>query len=68
MVQLASLDLFNLLSYTTQDHPSRDGTIYRGLGPAATNINLLNVHIDMLTGQSDGGSSSVEAPTSQVTL
>lgn len=40
IVQLASLDLFNLLSYTTQDHRSRDGTIYRGLGPAATNINL----------------------------
>ena len=40
----------------------RDGAAHSGLGPPTSIINQENSSTGMFTGQSDGGSSSIEVP------
>lgn len=55
--------LLNQLSYTIQDPLPRSGTAQSGTNPPVTVNNQENAP-QILTGQSDGGSSSLEAPSS----
>lgn len=55
------------LSKIHQDHLLEDGTTYSGLGPPTPIINKENTPMNTPTEQSDGGNSSVQVPSSQVT-
>lgn len=61
--------LFSLLSYTIQDGQPRDGNTHNGLGPPISIIDQENVPQAYLqAGHYDGSSSSIEDPSSHVTL
>lgn len=60
----ASLILLSLLSYLTQDHLPRSGTVHRELSPPISASNEENAPTCMPTGQSDEGKSSVSIPSS----
>lgn len=60
-------DLLSLLSYATQDHLSSDGTTNSGLVSPILIIKQQDAPTDLPTGQSGGGSSSIEVASSPVT-
>lgn len=56
--------LLSLLSYTSQDHMLRGSTAHSELVPPISIINQENDPMDLPVAQSDGGTFSVEVPSS----
>lgn len=62
------LSLTFLATYMAQDYLPRSGTIHSGLDTFPSINSQGKSHTDKPTGQSDGGSCSVEVPSSYMTL
>lgn len=67
LLACSHVDLLRLLSYSIHDHLSRGSTIYSRAGSSSINHLLRKRLIGLPTGQSDGGSLTIEVPPFQMT-